>query len=206
LTMTPATLSPMRSGWSLFAGWEWPFAGGLLMIVVCTLARADQQPVTALLKPMNLIGYRAGMMPPQFSGLTLDNRQLSLMELRGKVVVVNFWASWCHECRPEMPALQRLNREFASRGLAIIGINAREEANTVRQYGMELALTFPLVLDTDGKINALYGVVGLPATFVVGRDGRAVAFGIGSRKWASASAKALIKALLAEPAMGSGAQ
>jgi peroxiredoxin len=61
-------------------------------------------------------------------------------------------------------------------------------------------LSFPLILDPDGKINALYGVIGLPATFVIGRDGRAVAFGLGARKWESAPARALIEALLAEQA------
>ena len=84
-------------------------------------------------------------------------------------------------------ALERIHREFAPRGLAVIGINAREDAETIRRYAKELGLTFPLILDQDGKINTLYGVVGVPATFVVGRDGRAVAFGIGSREWASAN-------------------
>ena len=98
-----------------------------------------------------------------------------------------------------MPVLERLHREFASRGLAIIGVNAREDTETVGRYATKLGLSFPLVLDSDGKINALYGVIGLPATFLVGRDGRAVAFGIGPREWASAPARALLEALLAEP-------
>lgn len=128
----------------------------------------------------------------------LDARHVSLTELRGKVVIVNFWASWCLECRPEMPVLEQLHREFASRGLAVIGINAYESKSAVRRYAKELGLTFPLVLDQDRKINAQYGVIGLPTTFVVGRDGYAVAFGIGPREWAGAPARALIGALLAE--------
>jgi len=175
------------------------------VVAVCGPASADEQVLAALLKPLNLVGYRVGAMPPQFSGRTLDARQLSMTELRGKVVVVNFWASWCSECRPEMPALQRFHREFASHGLAVIGVNAREGAETIRSYAKELGLTFPLILDPEGKINASYGVVGLPATFVVGRDGRAVAFGIGSREWASGPARALIQTLLAEPALRPGA-
>jgi peroxiredoxin len=95
--------------------------------------------------------------------------------------------------------LERRHREFASRGLAIIGINAREGKKTVGRYAEELGLTFRLVLDPDGKINVLYGVIGLPTTFLVGRDGRAVAFGIGPHEWASAPARALLEALLAEP-------
>lgn len=122
-----------------------------------------------------------------------------MADLRGKVVVLNFWASWCLECRPEMPVLERLHREFGSRGLAVIGINAREDLDTARRYASDLRLSFPLVLDPGGKITGLYGVVGLPATFLVGRDGRAVALAVGPRKWASVSALALIEALLAEP-------
>jgi len=204
--MTPGRPAAMRGGWRLWCpGLGRLLAMGLLVTAVCGPANADEQVVTRLLKPLNLVGYRAGTMPPDFGGLTSDARQLSMTKLRGKVVIVNFWASWCHECRPEMPALQRLHREFAPRGLAVMGINAREEAAVVRRYAKELDLTFPLILDPDGKINTLYGVIGVPATFVVGRDGRAVAFGIGSREWASAPARALIEALLAEPARRPGA-
>ena len=85
-------------------------------------------------------------------------------------------------------------------GLAIIGINARETTPTVQRYASELDLTFPLVLDPTGTINALYGVVGLPTTFVIGRDGRAIAFGVGPRPWESRPARTLIETLLSEPA------
>jgi thiol-disulfide isomerase/thioredoxin len=156
--------------------------------------------VTALLKPLDLVGYRSGTKPPHFSGSTPDARPLSLTDLRGKVVIVNFWASWCAECRPEMPMLEGLHRALAGRGLAVIGINAREDKHAVGRYAAELGLTFPLVLDPGGQNNRLYGVIGLPTTFVVARDGRAVAFGVGPRDWAGAPARALVEALLAEPA------
>ena len=181
-------------------------AFGLLVAAFAPAARADEPALTSLLKTLDLRGYTPRTAPPQFSGSTLDARQLSLAEYRGAVIVLNFWATWCLECRPEMPALERLQREFSSRGLAIIGVNARESKEAVRRYAKELGLSFPLVLDRDGKINALYGVIGLPTTFVVGRDGRVIAFAIGPRQWESAPARALIEALLAEPAPGPAAQ
>lgn len=105
-----------------------------------------------------------------------------------------------------MPVLERLHRELAPQGFAIVGVNAREKKEAVSRYVKERDLTFPVVLDPGGKISALYGVVGLPATFLVGRDGRAVAFAIGPREWGSAPARALLNALLAEPAPGPSAQ
>jgi peroxiredoxin len=178
----------------------------LLIAVLAGAVSADEPALAALLRTLDLRGYTSRPAPPQFSGRTLDARPLSMTEHRGTVIVLNFWASWCLECRSEMPVLERLQREFSSRGLAIIGVNARENKEAVRRYAKELGLTFPLVLDPDGKINALYGVIGLPTTFVVGRDGRVIAFAVGPRQWESVPARALIEALLAEPAPGPAAQ
>jgi thiol-disulfide isomerase/thioredoxin len=175
-------------------------AFGLLVTALAGGTSADQPTLPSLFKTLDLRGYTPRTAPPPFSGITLDARQLSMTEYRGKVIVLNFWASWCLECRPEMPMLERLQREFASKGLAIVGVNARENREAVRRYAKELGLTFPLVFDPDGKINALYGVIGLPTTFVVGRDGRAMAFAVGPRPWESAAGRALIEALLAERA------
>ena len=179
---------------------------GLVVTALTGVASADQPALASLLTALDLRIYTSRTPPPQFSGSALDARQLSMTEHRGMVIVLNFWASWCLECRSEMLALEQVHREFSSRGLAIIGVNARENKDVVGRYAKELGMTFPLVLDPNGKINALYGVIGLPTTFVVGRDGRAIAFAIGPRQWESAPARALIEALLAEPVTGTAAQ
>jgi cytochrome c biogenesis protein CcmG, thiol:disulfide interchange protein DsbE len=162
-------------------------------------ARADGGDLAGLLTPLDLRPYRDGTRPPDLKGHTLDRRPLSLADLRGRVVLVNFWATWCFECRPEMPVLESLHRELAPRGLAVIGVNAREPRPAVERFARELALTFPLVFDESGAMNREYGVVGLPTTFVLARDGRAVAFAIGAREWGGKPARALIDTLLAEP-------
>ena len=161
---------------------------------------AERPALAELLKPLTLSAYPSLMHPPDFSGLTADNRTVSLASLQGKVLLLNFWASWCPECRPEMPMFERLHREFSAQGLAVVGINAREGTLSIREYAKELGLTFPLILDPSGKINSAYGVIGLPTTFLIGRDGRAVALAIGPREWNGKPARALIQALLNEPA------
>ena len=162
-------------------------------------AAAERPEIAKLIKALNASGYPSAMQPPEFSGFTVDGQRVSLDSLQGKVVILNFWASWCLECRPEMPMFERLYREFGVQGLSVIGINAREGAAAVRLYAKELGLTFPLILDPRGTINAAYGVIGLPTTFLISRDGRPVALAIGPRDWNGEPARALIPALLAEP-------
>jgi peroxiredoxin len=173
---------------------------GVLIALVATLGapRASHAEVTELLQKLNLTAYSRGPKPPEFNGRTSDGRTVSLASLRGKVVLLNFWATWCQECRPEMPLFERLHRDFAAQGLTVLGVNAREGTSAIQGYAKELGLTFPLVLDPKGEVNAAYGVIGLPTTFFVGRDRRAVALAVGAREWASAPARKLIQALLAE--------
>jgi peroxiredoxin len=173
---------------------------GIVALMTALNAMAAERPVLPeLLKALNLSGYPSLMHPPEFSGFTADGQKVSLADLSGRVVLLNFWATWCLECRLEMSAFERLHREFSVQGLAVVGINAREGTSTIREYARELGLTFPLILDSKGTINAAYGVIGLPTTFLIGRDGRPVALAVGPREWASTPARAIIQALLAEP-------
>ncbi len=174
-------------------------AGCLVILSVMLAPAAMGQPAVAdLLGTLNLSDYQADTWPPPFKANTATGEAVSLAELRGKVVLVNFWASWCAECRPEMPLFERLHQDFAAQGLTILGINVREEAGQIHRYAKQLGLTFPLVLDPKGEITASYGVIGLPTTFLVGRDGRPVALAVGPREWGSTEAQAIIQALLAE--------
>ena len=174
---------------------------GLVALLTLVASSVMGQPaVTDLLGPLHLSSYASRMWPPPFKGHTATGQDVSLADLHGRVVLVNFWASWCAECRPEMPLFERLHRDFAPQGLTVLGINVREETRAIERYAKKLGLTFPLVLDPKGEVTASYGVIGLPTTFLFGRDGRPVALAVGPRAWGSAPARALIQALLAEPA------
>jgi len=168
----------------------------IAIATILLVPEASGAAMAELLEKVNLSVYSRPTIPPDFDGRTVDNREMSLRSLQGKVVVLNFWATWCLECRPEMPGFERLHREFSARGLVVIGINARETSATIREYAKELRLTFPLLLDDSGKINSTYGVIGLPTTFLIDRDGRAVALAVGPRDWSGNPARELIRALL----------
>jgi len=175
-------------------------ACGIVAVLTALNAEASEPPaLPELLKALDLSGYPSVMQPLEFSGFTADGQRVSLAGLSGRVVLLNFWATWCLECRSEMPAFERLHRELSVQGLAVVGVNAREEITTMREYAKELGLTFPLISDPTGKINAAYGVIGLPTTFLIGRSGRAVALAVGPREWTAKPARVLIQALLAEP-------
>ena len=161
-------------------------------------AAAGSERIAELIKTLGMSGYASPLPAPDFSGFTIDKRKVSLSSFRGQVLVINFWATWCLDCRPEMPMFEQVYRQLSGRGLAVIGINAREPASSIRQYAKELGLTFPLLLDPAGKIAADYGVVGLPTTFLIRRNGRAVALAVGPREWNGKSARSLFEMLLAE--------
>ncbi len=178
----------------------WVIAWGFAVLVSIPGPPVAGAPVTSeRLKTLDLSHYPPDTKPPAFSGRTLEGETVALAGLRGRVVLLNFWASWCLDCRPEMPMFEQLHREFARRGLTVLGINVREGSEAVRRYARELGLTFPLVLDSGGAIGTRYGVIGMPTTFLIGRDGRAVALAVGPREWASAKGRAIIEALLSEP-------
>ncbi|MBS4095700.1 MAG: TlpA family protein disulfide reductase [Sulfuricella sp.] len=102
----------------------------------------------------------------------LDGRHVSLEDLRGKVVLVNFWATWCPYCRHEMPAMQRFYADWRERGFEMIALSQDEDAATVRQFLAENAYYFPVGLADAGHAAAFGGVSRLPTSFLIDKQGR----------------------------------
>lgn len=168
------------------------------------IAGADspsQLSLTELMRKLALSPYPADVQAPEFRSCCHRGEEVSLAALHGRVVLVNFWATWCSECRKDMPALERLHRELTPEGLSVVGLNLREGRAEIERYGRELGLSFPLLSDRQGKIQAAYGVVGTPTTFLIDRAGRPVALAVGGRPWDGLLAREIIRRLLAEPEM-----
>jgi peroxiredoxin len=115
-----------------------------------------------------------------FTLADLQGRNWSLKELRGKVVLVNFWATWCPSCRKEMPDLETLYNRFKGQGLVILAISD-EEASKVQPFIAQRNFTYPILLDPGRKVNGLFRVEGIPKTFVYDRDGKLAAQSIDMR-------------------------
>lgn len=126
----------------------------------------------------------------------LSGHKVSLEDYRGNVIMLNFWATWCLPCRIEMPSMEKLYSKFKDDGFTILAIDMLDDADSVRAFKEEYKLNFPILLDSDGSVAQFYGVISIPTTYLVDRQGYLIGGAIGARDWASESAFKLIDQLL----------
>jgi thiol-disulfide isomerase/thioredoxin len=120
----------------------------------------------------------------------IDGVEHDLADLKGRLVLVNFWATWCPPCRREMPSMERLYQQFKERGLTVLAVDVGEDMDTVFAFTGQLdpAPTFPLLLDTDSSAAQAWGVKGLPTSFVVDPEGRVIIRAVGGTEFDDAAA------------------
>jgi peroxiredoxin len=138
---------------------------------------------------------------PDFSLKNLEGEAVNLENLKGKIVFLNFWATWCPACRDEMPSMEKLYTKFKDKDFIMLAVNLREKPKTVRSFKEEYRLNFPILLDTDGSVSYRYGVRSIPATFLIDREGHLIGRAVGARDWASDLAFNLINQLTSQPAL-----
>ena len=120
---------------------------------------------------------------PDFELKDVDGNIHKLSDYRGKVVIINFWATWCPPCRFELPSMQRAYEKLKQQNVEMLAVNIGEDADTIFTFTADYPVTFPLLMDIDSKVSNQYPVVGLPTTYIVSPEGRLVYRAIGSREW-----------------------
>ena len=151
------------------------FAGALILVVApiaeCRPAKASSAGSDAA------EGLASGQRPPVFHVTDLEGRPQSLAQYGGKVVVLHFWATWCPYCRAEIPKLLRIHRELAARGVTILAVGVDENVGQLRQFVASSRLPYAVIADAEANFALAqdYEIVGIPATYVIGRDGRLAA-------------------------------
>jgi peroxiredoxin len=169
-------------GWQASPAWWFRWVG-LPLVAVMAIAAAIvwlQRPEDELSRRVagadepletDTSAPQEGQPAPDFTLRTLDGNEVRLGELRGRLVVLNFWATWCGPCREEMPLFEQAMAEREADGLLILAVNVQEGEEQVRPFVQRLGLSYPIVMDKSGALARRYRVRSYPTTYFIGRDG-----------------------------------
>ena len=164
---------------------------GLLLMPMAAMAHAPE------LHGFKITTFRRPPPAPEFSLVSPAGVPMTLKQFRGKVVLLNFWATWCPPCVREMPSMEALYQKFRAKGLAVVAISLDVKgAEVVNRFLEKYKLTFPVALDPEGKSSSVYGAGSLPSTFLIDREGRVIAAAKGERDWFSPDAVSYIAEVL----------
>lgn len=169
---------------------------GLLVLGLATPHRAVTDDV-ADFEALNLFHFPESIPLPDASLPNVDGGSVPLLSFRGRVVILNFWTTWCHYCERERAPLEALYKRYKGDGLAILAVNLGETVEQVRAYVAKHGLSFPHVMDPEARAEAAFGIQATPTNFLIDRRGHVVAGGMGYLDWSRPQAHRLIERLLA---------
>ena len=161
-----------------------------------TEASADGDDLDKLFKEMGIAKVDTLKEPVDFSLVNLDAKIIRLSDYRGKIVFLNFWASWCAPCRIEMPAMQKLHDKYKNHQFAMLAVSLKESGKQVRSYFKENKLTFSALVDPKGKVAQQFRVISIPTTLIINKEGRIIGHAIGPRDWESKESFTLFRQLI----------
>jgi peroxiredoxin len=189
----------MKRGKLVVAG----VAGSLLLIFVFVLLpwmeiKAEEKTYEDLYTSLGIQRISPPVEAPDFTLENLEGSLVSLKDFRGKLVFLNFWATWCGPCRWEMPAMEKLWNRFKEGRFVILAVDIREGKEVVKSFIQEEGYTFPVLLDSRGEVAGIYGIRAIPTTFLIDPQGKIVGKAVGAREWAGQDAFDLIEHLIPE--------
>ena len=159
-----------------------------------SLAKADSQELDQLFGDMGVIKI-AQILPVEVRLIDLNGRPVSLSDFRGKIVFLNFWTTWCFDCRIEMPHMEKLHQQFKNKEFEMVAVNLQEPVSQVKQFFKDYKLSFTALLDSDGEVGAHFRITAIPTTFILNRQGITIGKVTGPRKWDSKKSFALFEHL-----------
>jgi cytochrome c biogenesis protein CcmG/thiol:disulfide interchange protein DsbE len=151
--------------------------------------------VDAAMRELDLVRPSRVRAAEDFTLPALGGRTFRLAEQRGKVVLVNFWATWCPPCLEEMPAMERLWRKHKDAGFVLVAVSVDTDPQKVVPFVAEHKLTFPIAFDSKMAVADKYGVRALPSSFILGREGELAALALGPRRWDNKASHRLVEAM-----------
>ena len=168
----------------------------LTLTAAATAGALIPAPVLASGYQARLIRVKKRPEAPRFAMTGLDGKFYMLKDFRGKVVVLNFWATWCPPCRSEMPSIESLWNKVKDKSIAVIGLHVGPSRRAAMAFARKNGLTFPILVDSDRDVSAHYGVRSMPTTVIIGPEGRVEYAAFGPRTWDSEETIAALEALL----------
>ena len=135
---------------------------------------------------------------PNFTLKSNSGKNVKLSELRGQVVLLNFWASWCGPCRQEMPLLEKLHKRYSALGFTVLGVNVEEDPRKAKTLLKDISVSFPILFDTSNKVSKQYKVSAMPSTIMIDRDGNMRYLHKGYKPGDEAQYKKWVKQLIRE--------
>jgi len=177
-----------------------PLIATMLILVLCAPLATLQAELPSPELSHELTRLEPPVTAPGFSLTDMDGEQHTLDDYRGKVIMLNLWATWCPPCRREIPSMESIFQDLGDKGFVVLAVNQFETPDHVFAYMGQLSVypTFPILFDQDSKVAELYGVKGLPTTLLINRQGQVAYRAIGGRDFDHPRVRAIVNQLLTE--------
>jgi peroxiredoxin len=135
---------------------------------------------------IGMISIKGDQKVPDFTLKDLNGKKVGIKQFKGKIILINFWATWCAPCKEEMPSMEILHRQFKDKNFVLLAVSVDYgEVKTIQEFVSKHQYTFPVLLDPKGEVFDLFNVRGIPTTFLVDKKGKMIGKAVGPRDWKS---------------------